>query len=160
MSPADTLVANALARSRAATEARTQRSQQIRERFAAALEAFGADHLAPARDGFAAVLAADPNDREARTMLTRTERAITTRVQDLLRRAELLAQAGQIDEAPALIGQLTGKPDIGSDHGGENRVLIKRRQRAQIDHFEIQPFLLQRFRGIQRRQNHRAKRDD
>ena len=74
LSPADTLVANAMARSRAASEARTERSQQFRERFAAALAAFGADRLAPARDGFAAVLAADPNDREARTMLARTER--------------------------------------------------------------------------------------
>jgi tetratricopeptide (TPR) repeat protein len=105
LAPADTMVANALSRSRAASNARAQRSQQIRERFAAALEAFGADRLAPARDGFAAVLAADPNDREAGTMLARTERAIATKVQDLLRRAELLAQAGQTDEATALIGQ-------------------------------------------------------
>ena len=105
LAPSDTLVANALARSRATSDARTQRSQQIRARFAAALEAFGADRLPQARDGFAAVLAADPNDREARTMWARTERAIGTKVQDLLRRAELLAQAGQTDEAAALIGQ-------------------------------------------------------
>jgi len=103
--PGDTAVASALARSRAESDARARRSQEIRARFAAALEAFGADRLTQAREGFTAVLAADPRDDEARTMLGRTERAIVARVQDLLRRAQLLVSAGQFDPAAALLGE-------------------------------------------------------
>jgi len=103
--PNDTAVVAALARSRAESDLRARRSQQIRERFAGALEAFSADRLAQAREGFAAVVAADPQDAEARAMLGRTERAIAARVQDLLRRSQLLVQAGQLDAAEGLLGQ-------------------------------------------------------
>jgi tetratricopeptide (TPR) repeat protein len=105
LAPADTAIANALSRARAESDARTRRSQSIRARFAGALEAFGAGRLAEARDGFAAVLAADPGDGEARAMLDRVERALAGRAQDLLRRATLLAQAGQLDAAATLLDQ-------------------------------------------------------
>ena len=103
--PNDTAVVAALARSRAESDARARRSQEIRARFAMALEALGADRLVQARDGFAAVLAADPKDAEARSMLARSERAIAARVQDLLRRTRLMIQAGQLEPAATLLAQ-------------------------------------------------------
>ena len=103
LAPADSALIAALEKSRAESDARAARSAEIRRQFSAALDAFAADQLGTARAGFAAILAAQPADAEARTMLARVERAIALRTQDLIRRAERLARAGQLDEAAALL---------------------------------------------------------
>jgi len=105
LAPGDTTLANALARSRAESDERARRSDDLRRRFAAALSAFGADRLGTARDGFAAIVSAQPGDTEARIMLERVQRSIATRTQDLVRRASLLSLAGELDEAVRLLAQ-------------------------------------------------------
>jgi tetratricopeptide (TPR) repeat protein len=104
LAPGDTALAAARDRSRAASDAKTLRSAEVRRQFAVALDAFAADQLVTARAGFAAILAVNPGDSEARTMLSRVERAIAIRTQDLLRRADLLARAGLLDDAAAALG--------------------------------------------------------
>ena len=105
LAPGDTALVRALDRSRAARDARARRSEDLRRRFDAALSAFAAERLATARDGFAAIVAAQPGDAEARLMLERVQRAIAQRTQDLMRRASLLSQAGELDEAEKLLAR-------------------------------------------------------
>jgi tetratricopeptide (TPR) repeat protein len=100
----DTALAAARDRSRAASDAKAVRSAEVRRQFTAALDAFAADQLVTARTGFAAILAVNPADAEARTMLSRVERAISIRTQDLMRRADVLARAGLLDDAAATLG--------------------------------------------------------
>jgi tetratricopeptide (TPR) repeat protein len=104
LAPGDSVLAVARDRSRAASDAKALRSAEVRRQFAAALDAFAADQLVSARAGFAAILAVNPGDAESRTMLSRVERAIAVRTQDLLRRADLLARAGMLDDAAATLG--------------------------------------------------------
>ena len=105
LAPADTAIANGLARSRAESDARARRTEELRRRFADALSAFASDRLVAAREGFTAILAVQPSDAEARVMLGRVQQAITTRTQDLIRRANLLSAAGVFEEAGRLLAQ-------------------------------------------------------
>src|SRR6185295_5071497 len=60
----------------AESEKRAARSAERRRRYDEAFAQFLAGKFAQARDGFAAVLAAEPSDTDARAMLLRTEQAL------------------------------------------------------------------------------------
>ncbi len=89
----------ALARCQAESGRRAQRSAALRERFAAGLDAFGADRLREARAAFAEVLAQQPADAEAAAMLRRAEEAIAARVAGRLERARSFLERGLFDDA-------------------------------------------------------------
>ena len=91
---------------RAESDRLAARSAEIRQLLDRAMDAFAADDLLTARDGFGRVLEVDPDDAEAVAMLRRTEEAIGQRVSSLLEQARVLAEAGQLDEAEEKVGQL------------------------------------------------------
>ena len=103
LAPGDTALTAALERSRRESDIRAARTAEVRRRFNAAMDAFVSNDLAAARSGFAAILAANPKDAEARTMLARVNTTIARRVEDLLRGADLLLQAGDLKEAEATL---------------------------------------------------------
>ena len=74
--PSDEAAAAAEARLTAESEKRTARSAERRRRYDEAFAQFLAGKFAQARDGFAAVLEAEPSDTDARAMLARTEQAL------------------------------------------------------------------------------------
>jgi tetratricopeptide (TPR) repeat protein len=95
-------------RCRLASDRQSERSEQFRARFAAALDAFGAGDLAAARDGFTGILSESPGDEEAAAMLRRTEDAITTRVDAAVVDANRMIDWGVLDEAERLLEQARG----------------------------------------------------
>ncbi len=81
------------------SDLRSARTQEIKARYEAALDAFAQDDLATARTGFANVLELSPQDKDAATMLARTEAAMTRRATALGEECISLAQAGQLKTA-------------------------------------------------------------
>ncbi|UCD20204.1 MAG: tetratricopeptide repeat protein, partial [candidate division WOR-3 bacterium] len=79
------------------------RSKQIRRLFATSMDAFSAQDLVKAREGFSAILQVAPTDMEAADMLKRTNNAIHQRVADLMRQANNLIEWGHLDEAQSVI---------------------------------------------------------
>jgi tetratricopeptide (TPR) repeat protein len=92
-------------RCRLESDRRAQRSSQVRQRFAAAMDAFAAEDLAAARAGFAQVLKQDSTDAEALEMARRTEAAIRRRVTTLVGQAQRLIRAGLSAEAASLLDE-------------------------------------------------------
>jgi len=104
---ADSLTATRAAHCRTESDRRARRKVELREGFARALEAFARDDLAAARAGFAAVLASDSSDADARAMLRGTAEAARLRAIGLIDQATSAIAAGALDEARALIDQAT-----------------------------------------------------
>jgi tetratricopeptide (TPR) repeat protein len=104
--PADTAAVAAETRCRDQSDRRAARTQSLRRQFALAMDAFGGDDLAAARQGFAAVLRSAPADTDAAAMLRRTEVAIARRADNLLREARRSLAAGRLEEAGGLIEQV------------------------------------------------------
>ena len=94
-----------LARCRAESDERAERSTRIRELFATALDAFTGGDLRRAREGFASVLELAPDDTEAQAMLRRTETAIAVRVKGLLAQAERFLNRGLLADAEDALHQ-------------------------------------------------------
>jgi tetratricopeptide (TPR) repeat protein len=103
--PGDAQAGAGYDRCRLASDRLAARSEEIRARFAAALDAFGTGDLAAARDGFAAILDESPGDAEAQAMLRRTEGAITHRVDAAVADANRLIDWGVLDEAETFLSQ-------------------------------------------------------
>ena len=99
LAPGDSAAVAGERRCRTGSDLRAARSARIRQVVATAMNALAADDLRGARDGFAQVLALDPGDREAATMLERTGRAIATRTESELRQARRSLEAGALDQA-------------------------------------------------------------
>lgn len=106
LTPDDTLAASMLQRVRARSHAESARSTEIREMLDGALDAFASGDLLAARSGFEKVLAVQPRDSGAATMLRRTEEAIERRVEELTSQVRVLAKAGQFDDARGLLRQV------------------------------------------------------
>lgn len=104
IAPDDSLAALAQDRCRAESDRRAARSAELRRQFAAALDAFVANDLAAAREGFKDVLAAGPDD-EALAMLQRTEQAMSRRAADLVGQAASHVRWGHLDRAGDLLDQ-------------------------------------------------------
>jgi tetratricopeptide (TPR) repeat protein len=101
--PGDTAIAGQLERARASSDLKAARTTDLRRRFAAALDAFGADDLPAARSELVRLLAANPNDTEAQRLLRRVELTMSRRAEGWAQQATLLLQAGALREAEALI---------------------------------------------------------
>lgn len=86
-------------RCRAQSDRLAARTQEIRREFEAAMDAFSANRLSEARDGFTKILSAAPEDEEAGAMLQRTLRAIDQRITYLLQQANRMIDWGHFDEA-------------------------------------------------------------
>lgn len=99
--PDDSAAAAALARTRAESDRRAARTAEVRALFAAALDAFAADSLSQARDGFTRLLALAPEDAEAAAMLRRTETALAVRQAQAAARAAPAASTRGTDEGGA-----------------------------------------------------------
>ncbi|MGH7724331.1 MAG: PorV/PorQ family protein, partial [Candidatus Eiseniibacteriota bacterium] len=93
LAPADSSVALGIARCREESDRRARRTNEIRVRFAQAMDAFAAGELERARADFRAVLDVDAADREARRMLERTEQALARRALESARRTAEAARA-------------------------------------------------------------------
>ena len=79
------------------------RTQEIRQRFAASIDAFSAEDFATARRGFREILELNPDDAEAGRMLERTENAIRRRTLAHLELANRLVRDGVLREAENLV---------------------------------------------------------
>jgi tetratricopeptide (TPR) repeat protein len=101
--PDDSVAALGRQRSRLESDRRAARSAEIRQRFASALDAFGRDSLAAAREGFAGILAIAPADSESRAMIERVDLAIGRRVAGLLQQTGDLIQGGRLKDAADLL---------------------------------------------------------
>ena len=104
--PEDSVAAVGLQRARLEGDRRAARGAEIRQRFASALDAFGRDDLATARQEFAGILAIAPADSESRAMLERVDLAISRRVAALLPQAGSLIQGGQLKDADDLLARV------------------------------------------------------
>jgi tetratricopeptide (TPR) repeat protein len=103
VAPEDVDASEGIARCRAEGDRRAARSARVRQRFADALDAFGAGDLVAARRGFSAVLAIDSQDEDATAMLQRTEEAIDHRVAEQLDSAKRYARGSLFREAAAAV---------------------------------------------------------
>ncbi|MBU8869430.1 MAG: hypothetical protein KOO60_01030 [Gemmatimonadales bacterium] len=99
LAPGDSKATLMLARIRNASDSRTARTEEIRSYLDQAMDNFAAGKLLDAKAGFDRVLALDPNDSEARSMVERTALVISGRVNDLLEHARVLGRAGNFPEA-------------------------------------------------------------
>lgn len=106
VTPGDSTVARSTERCRRESDLRSRRSEEFRRQFAQALDAFSVGDLRRAREGFAAIRSANPDDQEAVAMLDRTDRAIEKRVTDLLDQARRYTRSGLLSEADAALGQI------------------------------------------------------
>ncbi|NIO29127.1 MAG: PorV/PorQ family protein [Candidatus Latescibacteria bacterium] len=130
--PRDSAAITGLERCRDESDRLAARSETIRQRFAAALDAFSAHDLTRARDQFAAILRLAPDDQEAAAMHERTLQAIDQRTTDLLEQAERMIEWGHLDEAQSL---LDGVEKLGPNARDFRRIKaqlseVKRQQRA------------------------------
>lgn len=82
-----------------------QRSREISARWEMALDALAGEDLVMARDGFAAVLALAPNDREAGNMLEFAERAIARQAA-----VTALVPSRHATTSEAAVTQISGAP--------------------------------------------------
>jgi len=77
------------------------RSAEIRKQFDAALEAYARGDLVEAKEGFAAILELQPDDREAAALLRNTTQTLDLRAGSLLEQAQAQAMAGNLVAARA-----------------------------------------------------------
>jgi tetratricopeptide (TPR) repeat protein len=116
--PGDSAAVAAAARCRDESDRRSRRSNELRERFGAAMDALAGGDLAGAHAGFEAVTRAAEGDSDAVYMLRRTELAIARRVDGLMRSADREARGGRFAEAGALLDQCAAldpaTPGLGS----------------------------------------------
>lgn len=101
----DSLATAGLARCRAESDLRAQRTDQHRALFTRAMDAFAAEDLASARDGFDELLRVQPDDAEAGRMRERTVQAIARRAERLIAQATRAVRAGSLDAAQASIAE-------------------------------------------------------
>jgi tetratricopeptide (TPR) repeat protein len=112
LTPNDADASTGYDRCRLASDRQAARSQELRARFASALDAFGTGDLAAAREGFSSILRDAPGDEEAAAMLQRTEDAIGHRVDAAVGDASRLIDWGVLDEAEAALAEARGlRPD-------------------------------------------------
>jgi len=97
--PDDDVAGDGVVRCRALSDEQAARSEVIRRRFNAALDAFSRNDLAAARDGFEATLDLAPDDAEAAGMLARTIAAVDLSVANLIDQAGRMIDWGHFDEA-------------------------------------------------------------
>jgi tetratricopeptide (TPR) repeat protein len=105
LAPGDPEALAGVARVQAERDRRSARSRALESRYEAALDAFASGDLLGARDGFAAVLVLAPDDRDAATMLARTEAAMTRSAAALAAEAVSLAEAGSFEQARARLAR-------------------------------------------------------
>ncbi len=103
LAPSDSGVAGELAEVRGKAERLANRTADLNQRFGRALDAFAADDLLSARDGFTSILTESPDDRQAAAMLRRTQEAIGARAEALVERANLLTAVGRHAQAEAAL---------------------------------------------------------
>jgi tetratricopeptide (TPR) repeat protein len=127
--PLDSVAAAGQARVQAESDQRAARSAELRQQFAAALDAFGADRLVAARDGFRAILQAQPQDEDAAQMLRRTEEAISHRTQSLIRQAQRYVQANLLADASTLLAQASAL-DPGADGLSQTSAALARARQS------------------------------
>jgi tetratricopeptide (TPR) repeat protein len=99
-------------RCRAASDRQAARSEDIRRRFTAALDAFSVGDLVEARRGFSEILQSSPKDSEAAAMLRRTEDAIDHRVDAMVGDANRSIDWGAWPDAESFLADARRlKPD-------------------------------------------------
>lgn len=101
VAPDDTIAAQRAQQCRVESDRRATRSEQLKQQFAAAMDAFGSGDLPAARKLLKSLLEAEPGDAEAVAMLQRTESSIRRRTDELLEQAERYVKAGLHGEAAA-----------------------------------------------------------
>ncbi len=104
--PHDPIASEGLNRCRAESARRTARSAHIRGLFDEALDAFSAGNLRTAEARLREILAVEPTDAEAKTLLGRTRVAIDARTRTLLDQARRVLAAGLPGEAEALADEV------------------------------------------------------
>jgi tetratricopeptide (TPR) repeat protein len=90
-------------RTRAASDAHAQRDEWHRERFTAAIQAFGAEDFDVARDALDEILARNPDDQDAVALRERATNAIQRRARSWVELARTLVESGSLDEARTLL---------------------------------------------------------
>ena len=108
VTPDDSVAAWGAARCREKSDRNSARSEDVRSRFAKALDSFSAGDLGKARVGFLSILEIEPEDAETAAMLERTNRAIGHRVRDLIDQAERYARGGMTEEAARALEEARG----------------------------------------------------
>ncbi len=103
--PADTAAAAGVQRCRAESDRRAKRSESLRHRFADGMDAYAAGRFVDARRAFAEVAAAVPDDRDAATMLARTNASIARRATGLVEQASRWLRTGIVDGVAPLLEQ-------------------------------------------------------
>lgn len=106
LAPADSVLSRELAEARRDDAERSERSQRARAAFDAAIDAFARDDLATAGEGFAAILAANPDDPAAGAMLSRTRDACDRRVGQLLADGLSDLAAGRTEAVAARLDEM------------------------------------------------------
>lgn len=106
LAPADSEAVEGERRCQAESDARAERSADLRRQFAKAIDDFGADRLADARAGFREILKAEPGDVEAAAMLARTDLAIARRSQGLVQQGNRYLRSGMLNEAAQAVDQV------------------------------------------------------
>jgi tetratricopeptide (TPR) repeat protein len=111
LAPEDPVAKAGYRRAKEAGDSHAQRSALIRAYFEGALSAFGEQKLGEARNGFSVIIEMSPNDREAATMLERTNEAIARRCGELLVQAERFTGWGYFDEAEDALAEVRNLND-------------------------------------------------
>ncbi|MFH1738680.1 MAG: PorV/PorQ family protein [bacterium] len=131
ITPDDSTTAMDLERCHREGNERARRSEALHERFAAALDSFSEGDLRAAREGFAEITKANPNDQEAAAMLRRTELAISSRVDELLVESERYSMGGLYVEAGETIARARNlDPGARGLHRAEASLARRRRESA------------------------------
>ncbi|MEZ4651184.1 MAG: hypothetical protein R3E97_20820 [Candidatus Eisenbacteria bacterium] len=99
LAPDHAAALDAQARVQSESDRIAKRTEHLRERFAASLDAFGRGDLIAARSGFAALVKENKKDAEAKSMLRRTEEAITREADEHVGQARRLLARSLLDEA-------------------------------------------------------------
>ena len=89
----------AQARVQAESDRIAKRAESMRERFAAAMDAFGRGDLLTARGGFESLARENKRDTESQSMLARTVDAITRKANDHLEQSRRLIARNLLEEA-------------------------------------------------------------
>jgi tetratricopeptide (TPR) repeat protein len=106
LTPDDAIARDGYDRCREQSDRLAARSKEIRQEFEAAMDAFSANKLSEAREGFEKILQVAPEDKEAGAMLQRTLRAIDQRVIYLLQQTNRLIDWGHFDEAGSALAEV------------------------------------------------------
>ena len=88
------------------SQRQAQRTEVIRAHFEDGLARYAESDLLGAREAFTRVLELDPQDVEARSLLTTTETTLRLRTASLAEQAAALVAAGRYDEARGVLDQL------------------------------------------------------